>query len=136
MEHPETLALAQQLMHRQSVTPTDAGCMEIIGARLARLGFRVRFVSPGQAVNMFAEIGSGNDGEFDDAAPWIYPDNTTPHVTNVHSGTGSKMRWINSAPLTSSFARHLRIHSLSCRHLSTTRCLVCYLLLIKKQEHG
>jgi succinyl-diaminopimelate desuccinylase len=28
--------------------------------------------------------------QFEDPAPWSYPDNTTPHVTNVHSGSGAK----------------------------------------------
>ena len=36
--HP-TLALAEALIARASVTPADAGCLELIGTRLAALGF-------------------------------------------------------------------------------------------------
>ena len=35
----ETLQLAQQLISRRSLTPLDDGCLDIIGARLAPLGF-------------------------------------------------------------------------------------------------
>src|SRR5262245_38912716 len=34
-----TLQLAEQLMSRPSVTPEDAGCLELIAARLTPLGF-------------------------------------------------------------------------------------------------
>ncbi|NDF45788.1 MAG: succinyl-diaminopimelate desuccinylase, partial [Betaproteobacteria bacterium] len=34
-----TLQLTEQLMSRPSVTPDDAGCLEIIAARLKPLGF-------------------------------------------------------------------------------------------------
>jgi len=36
----ETLKLAQQLISRQSVTPEDAGCQDIIAERLAAIGFK------------------------------------------------------------------------------------------------
>src|SRR6187200_2359280 len=34
-----TLELAEQLISRPSVTPEDAGCLELIATRLATLGF-------------------------------------------------------------------------------------------------
>jgi len=37
-----TLELACELLRCPSVTPTDAGCQEIMIARLEKLGFRVR----------------------------------------------------------------------------------------------
>ena len=36
-----TLALTCELIRRPSVTPDDAGCLELIGERLARCGFRL-----------------------------------------------------------------------------------------------
>jgi len=37
---PGTLALARALIERRSLTPDDAGCQELMAARLAPLGFR------------------------------------------------------------------------------------------------
>ncbi len=37
----ETLSLAIELIGRQSVTPTDAGCQELMIERLQALGFRI-----------------------------------------------------------------------------------------------
>lgn len=42
-----TLQLAEQLISRASVTPDDAGCQQILGERLARLGFRLETVESG-----------------------------------------------------------------------------------------
>ncbi|MDM0103664.1 succinyl-diaminopimelate desuccinylase [Variovorax sp. J22R24] len=44
-----TLQLAEQLISRPSVTPDDAGCQEILGERLARLGFRLESIESGPA---------------------------------------------------------------------------------------
>lgn len=44
-----TLQLAEQLISRASVTPDDAGCQQILGERLARLGFRLETVESGPA---------------------------------------------------------------------------------------
>jgi succinyl-diaminopimelate desuccinylase len=44
-----TLALAEQLISRPSVTPDDAGCQQILGERLARLGFRLETIESGPA---------------------------------------------------------------------------------------
>jgi succinyl-diaminopimelate desuccinylase len=44
-----TLQLAEQLISRPSVTPDDAGCQEILGERLARLGFRLETIESGPA---------------------------------------------------------------------------------------
>ena len=37
----ETLALAKELISRPSVTPEDEGCQQVIGERLAALGFEL-----------------------------------------------------------------------------------------------
>ncbi|MDM0072056.1 succinyl-diaminopimelate desuccinylase [Variovorax sp. J31P207] len=44
-----TLQLAEQLISRPSVTPDDGGCQQILGERLARLGFRLETIESGPA---------------------------------------------------------------------------------------
>lgn len=44
-----TLQLAEQLISRPSVTPDDAGCQQILGERLARLGFTLETIVSGPA---------------------------------------------------------------------------------------
>lgn len=44
-----TLQLAEQLISRPSVTPEDAGCQQIIGERLAPLGFTLETIESGPA---------------------------------------------------------------------------------------
>lgn len=52
-----TLDLACQLIERRSVTPDDAGCLELIGARLAALGFTLDFLPRGGVNNLWARLG-------------------------------------------------------------------------------
>lgn len=62
MTHSETLALALQLIARRSLTPDDAGCLELIAARLAPLGFsceRIDCAVPAKVSNLWARRGSG-----------------------------------------------------------------------------
>ena len=42
-----TLQLAEQLISRPSVTPEDAGCQQILGERLAKLGFSLETIESG-----------------------------------------------------------------------------------------
>lgn len=44
-----TLQLAEQLISRPSVTPDDAGCQQILGERLALLGFTLETIESGPA---------------------------------------------------------------------------------------
>jgi len=44
-----TLQLAEQLISRPSVTPDDAGCQQILGERLAQLGFALETIESGPA---------------------------------------------------------------------------------------
>ncbi|MDM0057420.1 succinyl-diaminopimelate desuccinylase [Variovorax fucosicus] len=44
-----TLHLAEQLISRPSVTPDDGGCQQILGERLARLGFALETIESGPA---------------------------------------------------------------------------------------
>ncbi len=53
-----TLALAIELIRRPSVTPDDAGCQAILGARLAAAGFSVETLQFGEVTNLWARRGS------------------------------------------------------------------------------
>lgn len=54
-----TLALAKELIARRSLTPDDAGCQEILMARLAKLGFSIEPMRFGGVDNFWARRGSG-----------------------------------------------------------------------------
>ena len=52
------LELAQALIARPSVTPEDAGCLELIADRLAPLGFTIERIDRGGVSNLWARRGS------------------------------------------------------------------------------
>jgi len=58
MGDSRVLELARQLIARPSVTPDDAGCMDLIAARLAPLGFGCRRIDRGGVANLWARRGS------------------------------------------------------------------------------
>ncbi|GBE10643.1 succinyl-diaminopimelate desuccinylase [bacterium BMS3Abin12] len=51
------IALARELIARPSVTPEDAGCQEILIARLERLGFRAERLAFGPVTNAWVRLG-------------------------------------------------------------------------------
>jgi succinyl-diaminopimelate desuccinylase len=53
-----TLALACDLIARPSVTPEDAGCLELIADRLRPLGFTIERIDGGGVSNLWARRGS------------------------------------------------------------------------------
>jgi len=53
-----TLGLARELIARRSVTPDDGGCQELLGARLARAGFRSETLRHGAVTNLWARRGT------------------------------------------------------------------------------
>ena len=53
-----TLALACELIARDSTTPDDAGCQQLIGARLAACGFTLESMRFGDVDNLWARRGS------------------------------------------------------------------------------
>jgi succinyl-diaminopimelate desuccinylase len=55
-----TVELASELIRRVSVTPNDAGCLEVIAARLEPLGFETEFLPFGAVKNLWVTRGSGN----------------------------------------------------------------------------
>lgn len=52
-----TLALTCALMKRASVTPHDAGCQDVIAARLGALGFRAEWMNSGPVRNLWLRHG-------------------------------------------------------------------------------
>ena len=57
MSNP-TLDLATQIIACPSVTPDDAGCMEILAARLQPLGFTLEYINRNGVTNLWARRGS------------------------------------------------------------------------------
>jgi len=59
-----TLLLAEQLISRPSVTPEDGGCQQLLGERLARLGFELETIESGpdtfRVTNLWAMRRSGH----------------------------------------------------------------------------
>ena len=53
-----TLALATALIARNSVTPADGGCMDLVAERLAPLGFILEYVNRGGVTNLWVRRGS------------------------------------------------------------------------------
>jgi len=53
-----TLELARQIIARPSVTPEDAGCMEILTERLKPLGFSIEFINRNGVTNLWARRGT------------------------------------------------------------------------------
>ncbi len=53
----ETLALTQELIRCRSVTPNDAGCMDLIAARLEPLGFKTEWFNFGETKNIWLRRG-------------------------------------------------------------------------------
>lgn len=53
----DVLSLCRELIARVSQTPDDAGCCELIAARLARLGFETEWINAGGVTNLWARLG-------------------------------------------------------------------------------
>jgi len=57
VEPAATLRLARELIARRSVTPEDGGCQELLGERLARIGFALEPLRRGEVTNLWARRG-------------------------------------------------------------------------------
>jgi succinyl-diaminopimelate desuccinylase len=57
-EAAATLSLTRELIARRSITPKDGGCQELLGQRLARLGFSIEPVRRGDVTNLWARRGT------------------------------------------------------------------------------
>jgi succinyl-diaminopimelate desuccinylase len=58
--HRQTLELAKELIARQSVTPEDDGCIEVLTDRLDAAGFACERVDSGPVRNLWAVHGTGS----------------------------------------------------------------------------
>lgn len=54
----ETLGLAIELLKRRSLTPDDAGCLDVIGARLEKIGFHIERHHHNGVDNLWARRGA------------------------------------------------------------------------------
>ncbi|MFA7281276.1 MAG: succinyl-diaminopimelate desuccinylase [Sterolibacterium sp.] len=52
------LSLAEELIGRPSLTPEDAGCIDLLGARLAAIGFTLERIDCGKVSNLWARRGT------------------------------------------------------------------------------
>ena len=52
-----TLELTQQLIARRSVSPEDAGCLELVIAELKPLGFECEIIAMNGVTNLWARRG-------------------------------------------------------------------------------
>ena len=52
------LELTRALIARRSLTPDDAGCCELIGARLHKLGFKLEYLNAEGVTNLWATRGT------------------------------------------------------------------------------
>jgi succinyl-diaminopimelate desuccinylase len=55
----DVFELARELIRRRSVTPEDAGCLRMIGERLAGTDFRIEHLRYGEVENLWATHGTG-----------------------------------------------------------------------------
>ncbi len=88
----ETLELAKALIAKASVTPEDAGCMDLIVDYLHSLGFEPEFLDFGDTRNLWLRRGTARPlfvflGHTDvvppgDPAAWLFP----PFEPHVHEG--------------------------------------------------
>ncbi len=53
----DTLELTKELIRRRSVTPADAGCMDLVAARLEPLGFKAEWFNIGKTQNIWLRRG-------------------------------------------------------------------------------
>ena len=93
------LELARALVRRPSVTPEDAGAMDLLHAALEPLGFRCRRMRFGEVENLYARWGEAGPnlcyaGHTDvvppgDEAAWAHPPFAAEVVNGVLHGRGS-----------------------------------------------
>jgi succinyl-diaminopimelate desuccinylase len=53
------LELAQNLIRKPSITPSDQGCCDLIGERLQAIGFKLEFMNQNRVSNLWAKRGEG-----------------------------------------------------------------------------
>lgn len=56
------LELAQNLIRKPSITPSDQGCCDLIGERLQAIGFKLEFMNQNRVSNLWAKRGWPSGG--------------------------------------------------------------------------
>ena len=94
-----TIALAQQLISRPSVTPLDEGCQQLIADRLSKVGFHVEHMHFGDVNNLWIRLGDTAPlvvyaGHTDvvptgDASQWTHPPFSAEIVDGNIMGRGA-----------------------------------------------
>jgi len=96
---PDPVALAAELIRRPSVTPADAGAMDVLEKNLRGLGFTCRRMRFGEIENLYAKVGVGRPnlcfaGHTDvvppgDANAWTTPPFAGAVKTGILHGRGA-----------------------------------------------
>ena len=55
----KVLELTKELIRKQSVTPLDEGCQELVASRLEKIGFEINHLPYGEVSNLWATFGEG-----------------------------------------------------------------------------
>jgi len=55
----EVLELTKELIKRESITPLDEGCQDLVATRLKKLGFVIKHLPFGEVSNLWATYGKG-----------------------------------------------------------------------------
>jgi len=88
----DTLALTRALIERRSLTPNDAGCQDLIAARLEPLGFRIERLESNGVTNAWLRRGAARPlvcfaGHTDVVPPGPLAEwSSDPFVPTVHDG--------------------------------------------------
>ena len=53
----EVLELTKELIKRESITPLDEGCQDLVATRLKKLGFAIKHLPFGEVSNLWATYG-------------------------------------------------------------------------------
>ena len=90
MSHSETLELAIDLVSRDSVTPEDKGCQEVMIARLEAIGFKVERLRFEDVDNFWARRGNSAPLLGLAGIPMSYP----PDHLRAGTATRSSLRFV------------------------------------------
>ena len=95
----QIIELAQDLIRRESISPEDAGCQQVIANRLAAQGFQIEWMPFGETLNLWATHGCDAEpcvvfaGHTDvvpvgDLQAWQYPPFSAEIVDGMLYGRG------------------------------------------------
>lgn len=115
-----SITLTRELVIRRSITPNDAGCQEVIAARLETLGFDIEWFKFGEVTNLWARRGRGNPvftfAGHTDVVPtgpeeqWTYPPFAARMVDGMLYGRGAADMKGSLAAMVTACERFLNHH--------------------------